>query len=100
MSKGTLSFNLPEEKSEFEMAQNAYKYQAVLYNIDQQYLRPVTKHGITTDQIKDVKEALHNDYPNINAPTDEQLDAVISILFQAFRDKFYEYMNDEGVDIV
>ena len=98
--KATLTFNLPDEKGDFELAQHGWKYQSVLYQLDQQFLRPITKHGVPSEKIKDAKEALHNEYPSISIPSDDQLEAIVSILYQEFRDHLHELLNDEGVDIV
>ena len=45
MSKGKLEFNLPEERSEFDMARNAGAYYSALWNIMNNVLRNRIKHG-------------------------------------------------------
>jgi hypothetical protein len=42
--KAILKFNLPEEKSEFELATNAMKWYSVAWDMDQ-YLRSKTKYA-------------------------------------------------------
>ena len=43
MPKATLTFDLPEEQSEFDLANNASKYYSVLWDLDQ-YLRNFVKY--------------------------------------------------------
>jgi hypothetical protein len=61
--KGTLEFNLPEEQSEFDLANNASKYYSVLWDLDQ-YLRNFVKYPsdredpILTDTMAKVRDEL------------------------------------------
>jgi hypothetical protein len=43
MPKATIQYNLPEEQSEFDLANNASKYYSVLWDLDQ-YLRNFVKY--------------------------------------------------------
>lgn len=43
--KATLEFNLPEEREEFETAQQAWKYKAALEEMWERIFRPRHKHG-------------------------------------------------------
>lgn len=73
MSKGKLEFDLPEEREEFELAQNAGKYAYVLYEYDQ-FLRGKVKYAPDT-MPEDVHKAL-----------------------EEAREKLWEIANQEGVD--
>jgi len=64
MPKATLTFDLPEEQSEFDIANNAGKYYSILWDLDQ-YLRNFIKYPsdhedpIFTDTMARVREDLH-----------------------------------------
>ena len=45
MPTATLTFQLPEEQSEFESACQAGVWEAVCWDLDQQVLRSALKHG-------------------------------------------------------
>jgi len=51
MPVATLTFNLPEEAEEHQIALDAWRYKSALYDMDQ-YLRSLSKHGSE----KDLKE--------------------------------------------
>lgn len=70
--KKILEFNVPEDNEEFEMANNGYKYQLALYEIDQ-FLRGKIKY-------QDLSEA------------QEQI-------YQEVRDKLHELTNEYGVSV-
>ena len=61
--KAILKFNLPEEQSEFDLANNASKYYSVLWDLDQ-YLRNFVKYPsdredpILTDTMAKVRDEL------------------------------------------
>ena len=63
MPKATIEFNLPEEQSEFDTANNASKYYSVLWDLDQ-YLRNFVKYPsdredpILTDTMAKVRDEL------------------------------------------
>lgn len=47
--KATLTFDLPDENTEFKLAINGHNYYSVLWNVDQK-LRGLIKHGDITDE--------------------------------------------------
>lgn len=63
MPKATLTYNLPEEHDEFDLASNAGKYYSVLWDLDQ-YLRNFVKYPsdredpILTDTMAKVRAEL------------------------------------------
>ena len=58
MAKGILSFNLPEEREEFELAQNAIQYSIVLTDYSN-WLRAMYKYeDKTTVEIEDARQKL------------------------------------------
>jgi len=63
MPKAIIQYNLPEEQSEFDLANNASKYYSVLWDLDQ-YLRNFVKYPsdredpILTDTMAKVRDEL------------------------------------------
>jgi hypothetical protein len=49
--KATLTFTLPEEQEEFELAQNGWKYKGQVEEIWQKVFRPYHKHGYGDQEI-------------------------------------------------
>ena len=62
--KAILKFDLPEERNEFELASNAFKWYSVAWDMDQ-YLRSQTKYAPdsmseeTYKAFSDAREKLH-----------------------------------------
>lgn len=54
MPKATIEFNLPEEEIDFKQAKDGYKWESVVWDVEQQ-LRKWTKYG---HEFKNVEEAL------------------------------------------
>ena len=82
MPRAYLSFNLPEDKEDFETASKAINYKLALFEIQQEIFRPARKHGYSD-------EHLHN-------LVEKNKDAVeiIGILEQ----KFYQILNENGAE--
>ena len=72
--KGTLEFNLPEEQSEFDLANNASKYYSVLWDLDQ-YLRNFVKY-----------------------PSDRE-DPILTDTMAKVRDELWRLMNEHNLDL-
>jgi hypothetical protein len=51
MPKAYLSFNLPEETEEFQMAQRAINYKIALEDIYNRVFRPAFKHGYANQEL-------------------------------------------------
>lgn len=51
MPKAMLSFTLPEEREEFEDAQNGWKYKNQVEEIWNQVFRPYYKHGYSDQEL-------------------------------------------------
>ncbi len=64
--KAILEFNLPEEKSEYNLATHGYNYWQCLWDLDQQ-LRTFIKHD---HKFKSIDEALHWVRSEINENVD------------------------------
>jgi hypothetical protein len=69
--KATLEFNLPDDREDFELATNGYKYYGVLWEFDQ-HLRAKIKY-------------------------DEKLSEEVHDTYQEIREKLREYMNDSNL---
>ena len=70
--KATLSFNLPEEREEFELAQQGSSCSIVLFDLDQ-FLRNKIKY--------------------------ENLTELEEKIYQELRDKLHEFAHDKGVSV-
>lgn len=97
MPKATLSFNLPEEQSEYQTTANAGKYQGVIWDYIQ-YLRQCIKY----DDISSFKTVEPSDYvpKEESAAFQEKLqgsDDVIQHVLERVRTKLFELINEEGV---
>ena len=78
MPTGTLTFNLPEEQSDFNLASNASKWYLIAWDMDQ-FLRNKIRYPEDTGDNK--------------GKSDEYYQAL-----QEVRDAFWENMNDRGLD--
>ena len=64
MPKGILEFNLPEEKEEFESAQNGSLYKLVVWELDQ-HLRGILKYNSdaheekTLEELQKIRDKIH-----------------------------------------
>jgi hypothetical protein len=74
MPKATLTFDLPEEQSEFDLANNASKYYSVLWDLDQ-YLRNFVKY-----------------------PSDRE-DPILTDTMAKVRDELWRLMNEHNLDL-
>jgi hypothetical protein len=74
----TLKFNLPEESEELKEHMNGPKYQAVLWDLLEQKLRPITKHGIIPDGYKSEE---------------------VVAFAEEIRTYVYDLLREEGVDL-
>lgn len=72
--KAILEFNLPEEQSEFDLANNASKYYSVLWDLDQ-YLRNFVKY-----------------------PSDRE-DPILTDTMAKVRDELWKLMNEHNLDL-
>ena len=74
MPKATIQYNLPEEQSEFDLANNASKYYSVLWDLDQ-YLRNFVKY-----------------------PSDRE-DPILTDTMAKVRDELWKLMNEHNLDL-
>jgi hypothetical protein len=54
MPRATLSFSLPEEREEFEDAQNGWKYKSQVEEIWNKVFRPYFKHGYPDQELNEL----------------------------------------------
>lgn len=87
MSKAILEFNLPEDREDFEMAQNGWKFRAALQEIDDDLLRALVKYG----QPRSVRLA---DFYDKLSQDDKK---IIAEFVDVLRADMYEIINDKGV---
>lgn len=71
--KANLEFNLPEDKTDFYMANNGWNYYLVLESIDQKlrsYLKYGHKFESADDALQDIRNLLHEEMNNRNITFD------------------------------
>lgn len=89
MSKGILEFNLPEDKEDFEMAQNGWKFRVALQEIDEDLLRSLVKYdapkGTETSEL----------YVKLTEAEKE----IVRNFVDALRSDFYEIINERGANL-
>jgi hypothetical protein len=56
--KATLTFDLPEEQEEFDLASNAGRYRTSLWEVSQEIFRPARKHGYRQGEIATLLDQL------------------------------------------
>lgn len=56
--KAILSFNLPEDKEDFKLAQNGGKLANAIFEMRQRLFRPARKHGYPEGAISDLLNGL------------------------------------------
>jgi len=97
--KATLSFNLPEERDEFETAVNAGKYRAALQEIAQSVFRPARKHGYADARIQTLVDKLDLvKVPSMYGYTEEMVGGGTELISQLEK-LFYEILQEEGVEL-
>lgn len=100
MAKGTLSFNLPEEREEFELAQKAGSYSCVLWALDQEFYRANIKYGLKPEVKQAVIEEMYEELQKKAALMDqEDLDAIILSVMQVCRTQIHKAAEEYEVSV-
>jgi hypothetical protein len=84
--KAKLIFNLPEEKSEFELAQKGVDFAEALSEIKNEVFRPARKHGYSSSDIQRLLEELDNS-------SEGKATELIGLL----EERFYQIINNYGL---
>jgi hypothetical protein len=80
MPKATLTFNLPAEADDFEVAKDGWKYKSQIEDIWNHVFRPYRKHGYNNQELNKVIE----DNPEV---ADKIIESLIEIYHQVLRDE-------------
>lgn len=96
--KATLSFNLPEERDEFETAVNAGKYKSALWEISQRVFRPARKHGYGGTVQRLLDRANTMSAPSMDGYTEDVVDLGTELIGQLEK-LFYEILQEEGIEL-
>jgi hypothetical protein len=97
--KATLSFNLPEERDEFETAVNAGKYKAALWEVSQYVFRPARKHGYADARIQALIDKLDAvKVPDFDGYTEDMVGGGTELISQLEK-LFYEILREEGIEL-
>lgn len=84
--KGTLTFNLPEEREEFELAVNAGKYSSLLWEVEQEVFRPARKHGYSGLHALELNKLLESD--------NDAVAQAVSDAIHYLEQRYYEFKNN------
>lgn len=97
--KGTISFNLPEEQEEFELAIKAGKYRAALWEIGQQVFRPARKHGYSNVRIQSLLDTMDSvKVPSLDGYTEDEVGGGTELVSELEK-LFYQILQEEGVEL-
>lgn len=97
MPKCTLTFQLPEEREEFELATRAGALQNVLWELDQKFYRSNIKYGIQSDLLLRIRKDLSESEIAVD---EELLRRIIETVLQTCREVLHEYCEENGVQAV
>lgn len=97
--KGTLSFNLPEEREEFETAVNAGKYKYALWEIAQQVFRPARKHGYSEQHIQELLDKADSVTVTAKEGSLQYETGVGTELVSQLEKLFYQILQEEGIEL-
>lgn len=97
--KATLSFNLPEERDEFETAVNAGKYKGALWEISQRVFRPARKHGYGDSGIQMLLDKADVCTVPLKFGEDTYEVGVGTELVSQLEKLFYEILQEVGVEV-
>lgn len=97
--KATLSFNLPEERDEFETAVNAGKYRSALWEVMQRIFRPARKHGYSNMRIQTLLDTTDSvKVPSMDGYTEDAVGAGTELVAELEK-LFYEILQEEGIEL-
>ena len=96
--KGTLTFNLPEEREEFQAAVDAGKYKAALFEIGQRVFRPARKYGYSGPVQRLLDRANTVSTPSMDGYTEDVVDLGTELIGQLEK-LFYEILQEEGIEL-
>lgn len=97
--KITLTFNLPEEREEFQTAFNAAKYKTALWEISQRVFRPARKHGYDDARIQSILDRANTmSAPSMDGYTEDVVDLGTELVAQLEK-RFYEILQEEGIEL-
>lgn len=100
MPKATLTFNLPEESSEFQTAVKAGSMASALWEIKQDLFRPARKHGYMDGEIQELMLKLDELARKDADPTGDNMHVEYkgaSDLIGLLETMFYRILNDHEV---
>jgi hypothetical protein len=80
--KATLTFTLPEESEEFEIAVSAGRAYSALHSIANQVFRPARKHGYSEEELDKL-----NDNDDVNRA------------IELLEEKFWQILNEHKIEI-
>lgn len=102
--KATLTFDLPDEKEEFDLATNAGRYRSALWEVSQAVFRPARKHGYSHRDINQLLECLDKlvtEHAGLlpDWPKDEYGPLCATDLIGMLEKEFYRITNENNVEL-
>lgn len=105
--KATLTFNLPEEKEQFDMCLKGGDSHSALFEISNEVFRPARKHGYPDHDIHFLLESLNKLVEDLHAkgelpktwPTDQYGPQNATDLIGLLESKFYNILQSQDVSI-
>lgn len=78
--KGIIEFNLPEDREDFQLAQNGWKYKNQIEEIWEKVFRPYRKHGYSNDYLNKIID---------------QNPEIAGIIIESLIDIYHEVINED-----
>lgn len=102
--KATLTFSLPEEQEEFNLATHASRYHSALWDTSQEVFRPARKHGYpqrNLTQLLEYLDKLVDEHASTNPdwPKDEYGLLNATDLVGLLEKEFYRILNEHKIEI-
>jgi hypothetical protein len=96
--KATIRFDLsdPDDRMEFRLAQQAGKWQAIVWDLDQ-WLRETTKHDVPLLTIEDMRAYEQGDGPSFSVEQLKMISPISLEIAHKVRGKIVELMTDSEV---
>lgn len=91
-----LRFKLPDEQDQYEMHINGPKYNVMMWELTEEYLRKIYKYNASDELVKEFKQEAH-DYNTPIAAKDEDIAHVIEWFAQKIRTKIAELQQDNNI---
>lgn len=94
--KAILSFRMPEDNDEYLMHCNGPKYSVMMWELGEEYLRPIYKYNKSAELVKQYKTEMQS-YNTPVMAQDEEIAQVLEWFAQELRKKISELEEDNNI---